>query len=298
MNTTQLDCFMLVANFLNFSKAAEQLRLSQPAVSHQIRTLEDELGVRLFHRTSKSVRLTQEGHLFVQYASEILRLTGQSRARMQQAKKEVSKRLVIGCRGVVGLQLVRPVLEKLRQEDPAIVPDLRLLPFDSMENLLEDGDVHVMLSFGKGTGNKLQYQQLCRCRPVCVCSPSHALAGESQVTMAQLQQAGRIAVCRPPVCPPALFAVQTQVMGGRDPDQILFCDQQEVAFTLVQSGYAFALTVDFPHIRQAGMCYIPIADADLISFGVLYPARERRTARQHFLSLLTESLQAAGLMDI
>ena len=56
MNTTQLECFMAVANFLNFSRAAESLRLTQPAVSHQISTLENEMGVRLFHRTSKSVR--------------------------------------------------------------------------------------------------------------------------------------------------------------------------------------------------------------------------------------------------
>ena len=66
MNTTQLECFMEVANFLNFSRAAERLRITQPAVSHQINTLENELGVKLFHRTSKSVRLTQEGFLFTQ----------------------------------------------------------------------------------------------------------------------------------------------------------------------------------------------------------------------------------------
>ena len=47
MNTTQLECFMAVSNFLNFSRAAEHLRLTQPAVSHQINSLEDELGVKL-----------------------------------------------------------------------------------------------------------------------------------------------------------------------------------------------------------------------------------------------------------
>lgn len=52
---------MAVSNFLNFSRAAEQLRITQPAVSHQINTLEDELGVKLFYRTSKRVRLTQAG---------------------------------------------------------------------------------------------------------------------------------------------------------------------------------------------------------------------------------------------
>ena len=57
---------MSVSNFLNFSRAAEQLCITQPAVSHQINALEDELGVKLFHRSSKSVRLTQAGHLFTQ----------------------------------------------------------------------------------------------------------------------------------------------------------------------------------------------------------------------------------------
>ena len=50
--STQLECFLAVADNLNFSRAAEQLRLTQPAVSHQINSLEDELGVKLFNRTS------------------------------------------------------------------------------------------------------------------------------------------------------------------------------------------------------------------------------------------------------
>ena len=83
MNTTQLECFMEVANFLNFSRAAEHLRITQPAVSHQITALEDELGVKLFQRTSKSVRLTKEGYLFTQYAGEILKLSRLSKARMK-----------------------------------------------------------------------------------------------------------------------------------------------------------------------------------------------------------------------
>ena len=72
MNTTQLECFLEVANCLNFSRAAERLQLTQPAVSHQIKSLEDELGVKLFIRTSKSVRLTREGHAYIPYASDIV----------------------------------------------------------------------------------------------------------------------------------------------------------------------------------------------------------------------------------
>ena len=60
MNTTQLECFLAVAETLNFSKAAEMVNISQPAVSHQISSLEAELGVRLFLRTNKSVQLTKD----------------------------------------------------------------------------------------------------------------------------------------------------------------------------------------------------------------------------------------------
>ena len=58
MNTTQLECFVTVAECLNFSKAAVSLKMTQPAVSHQIRSLEEELEVKLFRRTSKNVSLT------------------------------------------------------------------------------------------------------------------------------------------------------------------------------------------------------------------------------------------------
>lgn len=106
MNTTQLECFLAVANYLNFSRAAEDLRITQPAVSHQINTLEDELGVKLFHRTSKMVRLTQPGHLFTSYAMDILKLTGISKARMKECQETMPQRLGIGCRNFVELRLL------------------------------------------------------------------------------------------------------------------------------------------------------------------------------------------------
>lgn len=131
-----------------FFKAAQQLRLSQPAVSHQINTLEDELGVKLFHRTSKSVRLTQEGYLFLRYAGEILKLSGISKARVNDLQRVAGKRLVIGCRNVPEMRLLKPALRALRVAEPETMPVLQLIPFDSMANLLNDGDIHLLFSFG------------------------------------------------------------------------------------------------------------------------------------------------------
>lgn len=61
VNTFQLSCFLQVAETLNFARAAEILHVTQPAVTQQIRSLEKELGVPLFHRTTRSVKLTQAG---------------------------------------------------------------------------------------------------------------------------------------------------------------------------------------------------------------------------------------------
>mgnify|MGYP000128639394 CR=1 FL=1 len=72
MNTFQLSCFLAVAESLNFARAAEKLNITQPAVTHQIHSLEAELNVKLFRRTTRSVSLTQEGRTFLPDAQNIL----------------------------------------------------------------------------------------------------------------------------------------------------------------------------------------------------------------------------------
>lgn len=297
MNTTQLECFMAVANYLNFSRAAEQLRITQPAVSHQINTLEDELGVKLFRRTSKSVSLTQEGFQFTQYAGEILKLSELSKARMKKFRTEVLSRVVIGCRNTTELRVLRPALEQLRLQDPDLMPVLRLIPFDSVKNLLADGDLDMIFSFrgpGRSAGEEpgQKFRALTQCRAVCVCNREHPLAGSESLLVREMSRAGRIAVCRPPICPPALFAIQTRAVGSRGPEQILFCDNQDVVGTLVETGYAFAVMADFPKARREGLCYISLPEFEPLTFGALYLAGNRNPALKRFLELLQATLSA------
>lgn len=71
MNTMQLASFLSVAETLNFARAAEQLRVTQPAVTQQIHSLEAELNMQLFRRTTRTVELTQEGLVFLGDAKEM-----------------------------------------------------------------------------------------------------------------------------------------------------------------------------------------------------------------------------------
>ena len=290
MNTTQLECFTAVASFLNFSRAAQQLRITQPAVSHQINALEDELGVKLFHRTSKSVQLTQAGHLFLQYAGEILKLTGLSKARIKESQAVLPQRFGIGCHNYTELSYLSAILETFRRELPQVIPILRMIPFASLDHLLEDEDIQVLLTLQEIAPGKAAYQELARCPIVCVCAQDHLLAPASRLSLPQLATGGRIIVCPPPVYPPTLLAVQNQIIAGHSPDQILFCDNLDIASALIRSGYAFAIMADLPGDRLPGLRYIPLPEFGPLSYGAAYLSGRKTPTLRRFLSVAQAAL--------
>ena len=85
MQIRQLEYFLAVCEHLNFTKAARQFYISQTAVSLQIQTLEEELGVRLFNRTNRRVELTPAGRTFQEDARAILRRTKDAMERARRA---------------------------------------------------------------------------------------------------------------------------------------------------------------------------------------------------------------------
>ena len=116
MNTIQLECFVAVAEHLNFSRASEELKITQPAVSHQIHALEEELGTKLFLRTSKSVSLTQEGLMFLPDAQLILKTALSAKERLGRHEHFIP--FDIGCHNYIELGLLPSVLKELSEEFP------------------------------------------------------------------------------------------------------------------------------------------------------------------------------------
>ncbi len=181
----------------------------------------------------KSVRLTQEGFLFTQYAGEILKLSGLSKARMKESKEEVFRRIAIGCRNTTELHILCPALEQLRcQLQPQALPVLRLLPFDSIENLLTERNVNLMFSFRKSVPKKLKYYPSGSVPGSLRVQPEPPLADKKRCRLRSFNPQD----LRPPAYD--LFAFQGQWEAGL-PGEVLFCDDQEVVSALVETGYAF-----------------------------------------------------------
>ena len=120
MNTIQLECFIAVAQHLNFSRASEELKITQPAVSHQIRTLEEELDVKLFKRTSKEVSLTPEGIQFLPDAELILKTALSAKERL--GRHEVMIPFEVGCHNHMELRLLPDIFRALAAEFPPLRP--------------------------------------------------------------------------------------------------------------------------------------------------------------------------------
>ena len=97
MELRHIRYFKTVADEKNFTRAAEKLNIAQPPLSRQIKDLEQELGAKLFIRSPHSVRLTEEGELFLQYATQILNLVNKSTEGIREMEEGLQGMLYIAC---------------------------------------------------------------------------------------------------------------------------------------------------------------------------------------------------------
>lgn len=97
MNSFQLTCFLTVAETLSFARSAERLSVTQPAVTHQIRSLETELGVTLFNRNTHSVELTKAGYMLIDDARTMVNTSLRIQKRFENMQEQEFPELRIGC---------------------------------------------------------------------------------------------------------------------------------------------------------------------------------------------------------
>ncbi len=125
MEIVQLRCFLAVAEALHFSRAAEQMHLSQPALSTQIDRLEQELGVTLFERSHQKTTLTQAGQIYRDEARDILSLATRSVERAKQAAEGKIGRLRIGFISTAAAYVIPTLIASFRKDYPLVELDLR-----------------------------------------------------------------------------------------------------------------------------------------------------------------------------
>ena len=288
MNTIQLECFIAVAEHLNFSRASEALRITQPAVSHQIQSLEEELNVKLFKRTSKSVSLTQEGIQFLPDAQLILKTALSAKERLGQREHFIPFEL--GCHNRMEITLLPPILKTLVSDFPLLRPVIQLVPFPSLLRLIENRQIHA--AFGIKEEQKkssLYFREFCSAPVACICSPGHPLAQYESLTKKQLS--GNIIACSPRQIADPIFSIQNSIVTKLRPEQRYFAENIESAMTLVKAQIGYVLYPDVAPAREPDLRYIPVTDIPRMPFGVYYRYDDDHPVLRRFLRLCSDILQ-------
>lgn len=291
MNTVQLECFMAVAEHLNFSKASRALKITQPAVSHQIQTLEEELETKLFVRTSKNVALTQEGILFLADAQLILKTALSAKERLSRHEHLIPFEL--GCHNYMELNLLPPVLKELSREFPLLRPSIQLVPFPSLLGLVENSQIYAALGTrDEKQMSSLYYRELCTVPMACICAPGHFLAQHETFTREQLS--GNFIACSPRQVPDSVFAMHNQILIRLPPENRFLTESIDSALTLVKAQIGYTLYPDIPKGRQEGLCYIPVTDLPRVSFGIFCQNDHGHPVMRRFLTLMAQHLGTEG----
>lgn len=145
MNTQELKCFLKVADRLNFTRAAQELYLTTPTVTHHIQRLEKELGVVLFLRDSKSVRLTMAGEIFYREAQDILLRLETLSARLEEARLREQKLLRLGCTSHQEILRTVAALNAFRQDAPTIRPQFICDDYYTLMRMLSEHQLDAVL---------------------------------------------------------------------------------------------------------------------------------------------------------
>jgi DNA-binding transcriptional LysR family regulator len=186
LDLAQLEIFLCIAEEKSFSRAAEKMLRTQPALSIAIKRLEEELGEPLFDRSSKSGTLTEAGRILLSYAQRMINMRDEAKDAISELRGMFRGRLTIGANESTSLYLLPKLLLEYRRRHPQIKIEVfrnisEKIPSEVLERNLDFG----FLSYDP-MHPSLQSLEVHRDELVLVVPPKHHLAGRKQVTVKDL----------------------------------------------------------------------------------------------------------------
>ncbi len=181
----KIETFLCAAENLNFSETAKQLHLSQPTVSHQIKTLEQELGTVLFERGGSGLRLTEAGQVLLPWARRLMHDTSDLEA-MMSSLQEVVGELRIACSTTAGKYVLPQLAARFRQKYPGIQVRIPACTPEQVTLKLLEGDAHVGVLSRELQDPGLDVQEFFHDRITLIVPAHHRWAERSSIEPSEL----------------------------------------------------------------------------------------------------------------
>ncbi len=183
MNFKQLEAFIWVAELQSFTRAARQLYMSQPAVSFQIKALEEDLQVALFQRGDKKVMLTEAGRLLYPEAKQMIRHYNRIKAGLDDLKGLKTGHLVVGASTIPGEYLLPLMIGGFKEKYPGIQVVLKVAGSGQVSRWIREREVDLGITGATLEGEGIECQQWLRDQLILIVHPSHPWANLDTVTL-------------------------------------------------------------------------------------------------------------------
>ncbi len=186
MADRRLQVFHAVAKQMSFTKAADVLFMTQPAVTFQIKQLEEYYNTRLFERGHGKISLTPAGELVLDYAERILALSAELEIRLKEMTGRISGPLLIGASTTIAEFMLPRILGEFKAQYPEVQAKLFVANSEAIENRVAEHTLDIGLIEAPSHLPVLLTEACCEDELQVIVSPRHAFAGNKQVTPKQL----------------------------------------------------------------------------------------------------------------
>jgi len=190
MLSTRHEIFIEVASNLSFSKAAEVLFISQPAISKHMKALEAFYKTTLFERNGNAIRLTKGGQLLLNHLKEARKIQNQLEFELSILKDHLKAKgeLKLGASTTVALYIIPKILSAFHQKYPEVKISLLNRNTDTITKALLDQDIDIGIVEGKKKNTAILYQPFITDEVVAVCSSKSPIAKKRTLTIQDIQQ--------------------------------------------------------------------------------------------------------------
>lgn len=295
MELRQLRYFVALAEEGHFGRAAERVFVVQQALSGSIRNLEEELGVKLFERTTRRVQLTSAGTEFLSGARQILSLLDQSADRARRAAKGEVGRLAVGFVSGLAFGGLPEVVQTFRARFPAVAVELLELTAAEQEQALREHRIDVGFVLLPVRDPALAREALWRQELVVALPSGHPLASRERVRVEDLRDEPFVFFPRS-----VRAAYFDQVMAlttaaGFQPRIVQEAIEVPTLLSLVAAGIGVFLPIKFfAKLALPGVTYLALEHAPVVEIDAVWRRADASPVVRQFLAVGREVLMGGG----
>ena len=302
MADRRLQVFHAVAKHLSFTKAAEAVCMTQPAVTFQVRQLEEHFNTRLFDRAQGRITLTPAGQVAFQYAERILALSAELDSRMREITGQETGTLLIGASTTIAEYLLPGILGEFKARHPGVVPRLFVANSEAVQERVAARSLDLGFIEGDSRLPALASDVCCEDELQVVCAPTHALARQSVIAARALTE--HAYVSREPGSGTREVIDHFLAKVGLAPDSlqvVMEASSPEALKGLVATGLGFTImsrATVAKEVRLGELVAIALTPRLIRNLSVVYP-KERIHSRlvNAFMAFARERLALADAAD-